>query len=91
MNGKRAKLLRKRANQLAYEFACDRMFDKEIIKEYDYRQVVDAVPFRILIMKMFTKSNAVGTRRWFYKQVKKNPSVTYGELFDVQDKERSDD
>lgn len=82
MNGKKAKHLRRKANALAYLFAQDKIFDEETLEKYDYKQVINAVPYRILVMQGFTKVNCVGTRRWFYKQVKKNPNVNYGELME---------
>lgn len=77
MNGKRAKALRKHTKDIIFEFAADKLLTPEQMESVNYNTVIAAVPYRILINKRFTKVNAIGTGRWFYKQVKKDPSITW--------------
>lgn len=80
MNGKKAKHLRRKAEGLMCEFIKDRVLTPELTEGKDCGSLLVALPERAYYWKGFTRYLGVGSKGWFRKQVKKNPTVTYDDL-----------
>ena len=80
MNGKKAKQLRMKAKDLACQFVKDRVLSEDLTKGRDCDSIIGTLPTRMFIKKQMQMETAIGTRRWFVQQVKKNPNVTYEQL-----------
>lgn len=77
MNGKKAKALRRKAEDIIISFVKDKVLDQSLTKGLDRGRLIAVVPYRIHMREDFTKSNGIGTQRFFYRLVKKYPWVTY--------------
>lgn len=80
MNGKKAKRIRSKAKELMCQFIKEKILSPELTEGKDCDSLLVALPERSYYWKGFTRHLGVGSKGWFKRQVKKNPSVTYGEL-----------
>lgn len=77
MNLKKAKLLRKKAKQLACEFVKDKVLSSDLTEGVDCSKLIHSLPLRTTIMSHTGHKVAVGTMRWWIKQAKKHPNSNY--------------
>ncbi len=80
MRGKRAKALRSRTTELIVEYVKDRLLTPEQVEGQPVAKVLSAVPEHGYLKAFGTVKNGILSRRWFYKQVKGDPDVTYEAL-----------
>ena len=82
MRGKRAKALRKKAKDIAYQYVCDRVLPPDLTKDEEYDTIVGVLPKRSYFMKYGQIMLGFTTLRWIVKEVKRNPNTTYEEILE---------
>lgn len=80
MNQKKAKALRKQSKRYAIQFVKDYILDVSIWEVESDKRLLSVVPERMLYFNGTQRFLGLGTQRWFYKQVKKNPEITYEQI-----------
>jgi len=80
MNAKQAKKLRKIAKQYAIHHVRNAVLSEAECEGRSDKELLNVLPYNTLFRKQFTQHVGLLTRRWWYKQLKKNPEVTYEEL-----------
>ena len=80
MNRKRAKALKQKSYNLVIDYVKDRLLTPEQTEGYSDKDLLRAVPTHAYFRLARTLRVGILSQRWFYKQVKKNPEVTYNEL-----------
>lgn len=82
MNQKKAKSLRRKTYNLVIQFVIDRVLPPEEVERVANNEIQlrKAIPTTMYFRQGRTVKNGVLTHRWFYKQVKKNPEITYEQI-----------
>lgn len=93
MNLKMAKALRGRAEELMAQWVRDKILSPEQTEGRSNKQLLAAIPPRIHFRDNFRRFNGVGTQRWFYRIVKKQPEISYEQILSkiYPNQEGSDD
>jgi hypothetical protein len=87
MNAKQAKKLRKAARLMVSEYLVEYLLTSEQLGEafengYTMDTLYTLVPDRMLLGQAGDpQTQGLGTRRWFYRKLKKNPDTNYNELY----------
>ena len=80
MNGKRSKALRRQSYNLVITYVKDRLLTPDQYEGATDKELLKAVPDLANLRQAGQVKNGILSKRWFYKQVKKNPEVSYEEL-----------
>ena len=83
MRGKKVQAIKQHTNTLALQFVRDRVLTEEDAKGVSDKRLLAVLPRRTLMLHKGVIRQAIGTYRYIYRQVKRNPSLTYDELIGI--------
>lgn len=82
MNGKKAKRLRRQAKGMMCEYIRDRILPPDLTEGESCDSLLVVLPERAVFWKGFTRYLGIGSKKWFYRQVKKHPTLTYQDFLE---------
>ena len=83
MNQKRTKALRKIADRYMVQYIKERVLSPEQADGHSDKRILESMPVRGYMRQAGLVKLGIGSRKWFHKQLKKNPMATYIEIRDM--------